>query len=239
MPLEIKNITKTYPDPKGNTFSVHIDFSVADGETLVLAGHSGCGKTTALSIIAGLIAAESGSIVSDGTDLTNLPAWKRHIALVFQDSALFPNMDAGKNIAYSLFIRGVKKETRRRIVEETLSAVHLPSSFARRRIHTLSGGERQRIAIARALASSPRALLMDEPFSSLDSPLRRELWKEFAGFKGAIPCVFVTHDQEEAAALGDRIALMSDGHIVEIEKTRDMFLNPQTEIAAKFFRKEA
>jgi putative spermidine/putrescine transport system ATP-binding protein len=232
MPLEVCNVTKTYP-----AFSVSLDFSVDDGETLALVGPSGCGKTTALNLIAGLLIAETGAIVCGGEDVGDLPPWKRNMGFVFQDLALFPNMDVGRNIAYSLFIRGVKKTERRRVVEECLKIVRLPASFAGRRVHTLSGGERQRVAIARALASSPRALLMDEPFSSLDPPLRRELWREFRGIraKSPIPCIFVTHDQEEAAALGDRIALMNAGRIVEAGTAADLFTRPKTEAAARFF----
>jgi putative spermidine/putrescine transport system ATP-binding protein len=232
VPLEIQNIIKSYPP-----FSVCLNFTVNDGETLALVGPSGCGKTTALNLIAGLLTPESGDILSNGEDIGALPPWKRNIAFVFQDLALFPNMDVGKNIGFSPFIKGVQKKERRRIVEEAMRIVHLPPHFAKRRIATLSGGERQRVAIARSLASSPCALLMDEPFSSLDTPLRHELWLEFRNIRSRsrIPCIFVTHDKEEASIISTKIALMIEGHIVEIATTHDMLHTPKTEAAATFF----
>jgi putative spermidine/putrescine transport system ATP-binding protein len=209
---------------------------VADGETLVLAGPSGCGKTTLLNLIAGLLQEDRGEILMDGENAAGLPPWKRNISVVFQDLALFPHLNVGNNIAYSSFIKGIKKAERRRIVEEALRLVRLPGC-EKRRIDTLSGGERQRVAIARALAARPRLLLLDEPFSSLDAPLRREIQGEFRRIrsKSQAPCIFVTHDREEAAALGDRIALMDRGRIVETGTGRDLFLAPKTEFAAQFF----
>jgi ABC-type Fe3+/spermidine/putrescine transport system ATPase subunit len=210
--LEVKAIKKSYGD-----FSVSVDLSVNAGETLALVGPSGCGKTTALNLIAGLIEPESGSVSIDGQDITRLPAWNRNISVVFQDLALFPHLDVGGNIAYGLFIRGVPKKERRKIIEQTLEIVRL-KGYAARRIDTLSGGERQRVAIARSLASSPRALLLDEPFSSLDAPLRKSLLDDFREIRShsKTPCVFITHDREEARILGGKTALMTNGRVVEI-----------------------
>jgi ABC-type Fe3+/spermidine/putrescine transport system ATPase subunit len=210
---------------------------VGSGETLALVGPSGCGKTTAINLIAGLTEAESGSVSIDGEDLTRLPAWKRNVSVVFQDLALFPNLDVGGNVAYGLFIRGVPKKERRRVIEQTLEIVRL-QGYAVRRIDTLSGGERQRVAIARALAISPRALLLDEPFSSLDVPLRESLRRDFLEIRSRskAPCVFITHDREEAFALGDKVALMMNGRIVETAAGKEMLLAPKTELAAQFFK---
>jgi ABC-type Fe3+/spermidine/putrescine transport system ATPase subunit len=232
MALEVKSLKKTYGD-----FSLSLDLSVDAGETLVLVGASGSGKTTALNLIAGLAEPESGTVIIDGEDITGLPAWKRNISVVFQELALFPHLDVGGNIAYGPFIRGVTRKERRRIIEETLEIVHLPSGYASRRIDTLSGGERQRVAIARSLASNPKALLLDEPFSSLDAPLRKSLRREFLEIRSHsnAPCIFITHDREEAVMLGDRVALMSEGRIIEIGTGRDMLLAPKTEEAARFF----
>lgn len=231
MGIEVRDLRKEYPG-----FSVTLDLDAADGETLVLAGPSGCGKTTALRLLAGLAEADGGELRIDGIDVAHVPPWKRNTALVFQDLALFPHLSVGGNVAYGPAIRGVRRAERRRIVEECLAAVRL-SGYRRRRVDTLSGGERQRTAIARALASSPRLLLMDEPFSSLDAPLRRELRREFRELRSrsAIPCVFVTHDRDEAASLADRIALMDSGRVVETGTARDLFLRPKTSFAARFF----
>jgi ABC-type Fe3+/spermidine/putrescine transport system ATPase subunit len=229
--LEVKALKKSYGD-----FSVSLDLSVGAGETLSLVGPSGCGKTTALNLIAGLIEPESGSVSIDGEDITRLPAWKRNVSVVFQDLALFPHFDVGGNIAYGLFIRGVPKKERRQIIEQTLEIVRL-QGYAGRRIDTLSGGERQRVAIARSLASSPRLLLLDEPFSSLDAPLRKDLRSDFLEIRchSKAPCLFITHDREEALMLGDKVALMKNGLIVETAAGGELLNAPKTEFAAKFF----
>ncbi|MDR1597050.1 MAG: ATP-binding cassette domain-containing protein, partial [Treponema sp.] len=173
MSIEICGLQKQYGD-----FSLTLDFSVADREILVLVGPSGCGKTTALNLIAGFAQASGGSVLVDKKPVTGLPPWKRNIAVVFQDLALFPHLNVEKNITYGLFIRGVCREERRRIAADVLRVVRL-EGYETRSIHTLSGGERQRVAIGRALAISPQALLLDEPFSSLDIPMRRALRQEF------------------------------------------------------------
>jgi len=231
MALEIKNLKKTY----GN-FSILLDFSVNKGETLALVGPSGSGKTTALNLISGISAPEEGKIIIDGNDIGALPTWKRNVSVVFQDLALFPHLDVSGNIAYGLFVRKFPRKERQMIVEDALSTVRL-SGYARRRIDTLSGGEKQRVAIARALASKPRALLLDEPFSSLDAPLRKELRREFLEIRSRsdAPCVFVTHDREEAAIVADRIALIAGGRIIESSSAREIFSEPKTEFAASFF----
>jgi ABC-type Fe3+/spermidine/putrescine transport system ATPase subunit len=229
--IEIYGLQKRYGD-----FSLTLDVSVAGGEILVLVGPSGCGKTTALNLIAGFAQPSGGSVLVDNTPVTGLPPWKRNIAVVFQDLALFPHLNVEKNITYGLFIRGVGREERRRIAAGILRVVRL-EGYETRPVHTLSGGERQRVAIGRALAISPRALLLDEPFSSLDAPLRRALRQEFLEIHAGsgVPCIFVTHDREEAAVLGDRIALMSAGRILELGSDRELFFSPKTEFGVRFF----
>jgi len=231
MALEVEGVKKSY-----GSFSVSLDFSVNNGETLALVGPSGSGKTTALNLISGISAPDEGKIIIEGEDISVLPPWKRNISVVFQDLALFPHLDVGGNIAYGLFVRKTPRKKRLSVVEETLNAVRL-SGYARRRIHSLSGGEKQRVAIARALASKPRALLLDEPFSSLDAPLRKEMRREFLDIRSRsdVPCVFVTHDREEAAIVADRVALIADGRIIETAAVREIFFEPKTEFAARFF----
>jgi ABC-type Fe3+/spermidine/putrescine transport system ATPase subunit len=231
MGLEVNGVKKSY----GN-FSVSLDLSVNKGETLALVGPSGSGKTTALNLISGISAPEEGKIIVDGEDISTLPVHRRNISVVFQDLALFPHLDVGGNIAYGLFVRKIPRKERQRIVEETLHTVRL-FGYAHRRIDTLSGGEKQRVAIARALASMPRALLLDEPFSSLDAPLRKEMRREFLDIRSCsdTPCVFVTHDREEAAIVADRVALIAGGRIIETASVREIFSAPKTEFAARFF----
>ena len=231
MSLRVIGLKKTY-----DNFSLSLDFSVSKGETLALVGPSGSGKTTVLNLLAGLAAPESGKILSGNKDISFLPAWKRNISVVFQDLALFPHLDVGGNIAYGLRIRKVPPAERRKIIENMLKMVHLPG-YASRRIDTLSGGERQRVAIARSLACSPRALLLDEPFSSLDAPLRKTLNMEFKEIRSHsdAPCIFVTHNKDEAVILGDRIALMEDGQIIETGTGRELILAPKTAFCAGFF----
>jgi iron(III) transport system ATP-binding protein len=242
MAIELRGLSKTFrgetsrPGQGGGDFSLYIDLRVEENETLILAGPSGCGKTTALHLAAGLLRPDGGSILVDGRDITSLPAWKRDVSMVFQDLGLFPHLNVAGNVGYGLFIRGVKKKERAERVREALRQARL-SGYEKRRIHELSGGERQRTAIARALASSPRLLLLDEPFSSLDAPLRKAMREEFLEIRSSssIPCIFVTHDREEAAFLGDRVALMKDGGIVECGKTEELFLSPRTRFSAEFF----
>jgi ABC-type Fe3+/spermidine/putrescine transport system ATPase subunit len=233
MPLEIRALEKTF----AGGFRLFIDkLEVAGGETLALTGPSGCGKTTVLNLIAGFIREDRGEILLDGEDAAALPPWKRGIAVVFQDLALFPHLSVGGNAAYGPLLQGLGRRERQRLAREALALVRLPG-WEKRRVDTLSGGERQRVAIARALAAQPRLLLLDEPFSSLDAPLRREIQGEFAAIRARsrVPCVFVTHDREEAALLGDRIALMDRGRIVETGTGGELFLEPKTAFAGRFF----
>jgi ABC-type Fe3+/spermidine/putrescine transport system ATPase subunit len=231
MALQVTALKKHF-----DNFSLDLDFSVADGETLVLAGPSGCGKTTALNIIAGLLPQDSGSIFLDNKPLDDLPAWQRNVAVIFQDLALFPHLNVEKNLAYSLTLRHVPKQEKSAIVRRMLEIIHL-SGYEKRRIHTLSGGEKQRLAIGRALAQNPVVLLLDEPFSGLDIVLRRSLRDEFREIRknSTAPWIFVTHSSEEALALGDRIALINAGKIVESGYAKELAQHPQTEFGKQFF----
>ncbi|MFA6508614.1 MAG: ABC transporter ATP-binding protein [Treponemataceae bacterium] len=230
MSIEVRSLVKNYPD-----FSVDIGLSVGSNETLVLAGPSGCGKTTALQMIAGLVLPDSGLVIVDGHTVNDLPAWKRGIGIVFQDLALFPHLSVGGNVGYGPLIAGISRAKRQQIITESLAAVRL-DGYEPRRVDTLSGGERQRVAIARALAAKPKALLMDEPFSSLDAPLRRALRTEFRELRTreGFPCIFVTHDREEAAAVADRIAVMNAGRVVECGSPAQLFNEPKTAFTAHF-----
>ncbi len=216
-------------------FLVSVDLELGDSELLVLAGPSGCGKSSALNLISGLVEADSGSISINGTDISGVPSWKRGIGLVFQDSSLFPHLTVEKNIAYGPFIAGKPKKEQRELANHYIQALRL-GGYEKRRVQTLSGGEKQRVAIARSLAAGPRVLLMDEPFSSLDAPLRREFRTEFRELREreGFPCIFVTHDREEAAIMADRIAVMQNGWIVETGPPQELFFAPRTAFVAEF-----
>jgi len=171
----------------------------------------------------------------DGREIGSLPPWKRRIGYVFQEAHLFPHLSVGSNIAYGPFIRGMRRKERNERVDWALSLVHM-ERFRDRRPDSLSGGERQRISIARALAADPAALFLDEPFSSLDAPLRREMQEAFCELKTRLdlPAIFVTHDREEAAAVGERIAIMEGGRIVEEGRIEELFADPTTSFSARF-----
>jgi ABC-type Fe3+/spermidine/putrescine transport system ATPase subunit len=228
--LRAQSIVKTYPE-----FRLEASFAVEPGEILVLAGPSGCGKSTLLQLVLGLLPAEGGRIFLDGVDIGALPAWRRRLGLVFQDLALFPHLSVGGNVAFGPAAAGKNRAARRMLVEDSLRLVRL-EGYGHRRVSTLSGGERQRVAIARALAAEPRALLLDEPFSSLDAPLRLELRRSVRELVAAtgLPCLFVTHDREEAAMVGDRIAVMRDGRIVESGGAARIFTAPSKVFTAEF-----
>jgi putative spermidine/putrescine transport system ATP-binding protein len=205
------------------------------GEFISFLGPSGCGKTTTLRMVAGFEQPTSGSIKIDGKEITNLPPNQRNIGMVFQSYALFPNMTVAQNIGFGLKVAGVSKETREKRVAEMLDLIHM-ANFAQRYPYQLSGGQQQRVALARALAIQPQLLLLDEPLSALDAKIRLELRSEIRAVqqKLGITTIYVTHDQEEALSLSDRVVVMKDGRIEQIGAPAEIYTAPQTRFVASF-----
>lgn len=210
-----------------------VDLAVTPGELVTLVGPSGCGKSTFLRAIAGLEPLDAGSVVLSGVDVTSVPAEKRRVGLVFQDNALFGHLRVGRNIAFGL--RHLPKATRDERVAEMLDLVKL-GHLARRYPHQLSGGEQQRVALARALAPQPAVVLMDEPFGALDEVLREELGWEVKSIlaKRKTAAILVTHDRHEAITIGDRVAVMDDGKILQCAAPRTVYDQPATRFVADF-----
>jgi sulfate transport system ATP-binding protein len=212
-----------------------VSLEVPDGEFFVLLGPSGSGKSTILRIIAGLVEADQGRVLLHGSDVTRLPPQKRGIGLVFQNYALFQHMSAGENIEFPLKIRKVPAPERRRRREELLEMVGL-SGLGGRLPQQLSGGQQQRVALARALAHQPEVLLLDEPFGALDARIRADLRRTVRGIQRElrVTTIFVTHDQEEAFELADRLGVMNYGRLLEVGPPHELYLRPQTEFVATF-----
>ncbi len=212
------------------------DLSVEPGEVLALLGPSGCGKTTLLRLIAGLEAPDAGSrIAFGGTDVTQLPIEQRGVGMVFQHYALFPQMTVESNIGYGLKIRGTPEDQRRRMVGELIDLVRL-NGLEKRRPAELSGGQRQRVALARAVAVRPRVLLLDEPLTALDAKLKESLRDELAELlrRLHITAIHVTHDQQEALAIADRLAVMQAGRIVQVGDGETLYRTPAHPFVASF-----
>ena len=234
VPIVLRGCAKAFAD---GTRALHpIDLEIAAGETLVLLGPSGCGKTTTLRIIAGLETPDAGGRVRFGdADVTDVPIERRHVGMVFQSYALFPNMTVAGNIAYGLRVRRMAPAERDARVQEMLAMMRI-ESLAERRIDQLSGGQRQRVALARAIAPRPRVLLLDEPLTALDARLREALRVEIDGLLRSlrITTVYVTHDQAEAMALGDRIAVMAQGRIAQLGTPQQVYDAPADAFVADF-----
>ncbi len=213
----------------------NINFHVAEGELLVLLGASGSGKTTILRIIAGLEDPDTGSVILHHKDVSDLPARERGVGVIFQSYALFPKMTVEKNIGYGLRIRKRKRKEIKATVNELISLVQL-EEHRKKYPSQLSGGQQQRVAIARTLAYKPDVLLFDEPFGALDAQTRTHLRREIRRLlkKVNVPSIFITHDQEEALELGDRIAVLNVGHIEQIGTPHEVYNHPATEYVATF-----
>src|ERR1051325_331642 len=213
----------------------NISFDVGEGEVLVLLGASGSGKTTILRIIAGLEMPYTGKVILHGKDVTELPARERGVGVIFQSYALFPKMTVEKNIGYGLRIRKRKRKEIRETVNELLQLVQL-EEHRKKYPSQLSGGQQQRVAIARTLAYKPEVLLFDEPFGALDTGTRSRLRRDIRALlkKVKVPSIFITHDQEEALELGDRVAVLNQGHIEQIGTPYDIYNHPATEYVASF-----
>ena len=230
--LNLQGATKRF----GDVYALRdATLAIRRGEFMTLLGPSGCGKTTLLNLIAGFLAADDGRIEIDGTRVNEIPTYKRGIGMMFQNYALFPHMSAADNIGYGLRMRGVPKPEIRRKVAEALALVRL-GGVEERRPHQLSGGQQQRVALARALVISPKVLLLDEPFSALDRNLRASMQIEVKEIQRqlGVTTVFVTHDQSEALALSDRLAVMFEGRIRQVGTPQDIYRRPSDRYVASF-----
>ncbi|MCZ8374060.1 MAG: ABC transporter ATP-binding protein [Beijerinckiaceae bacterium] len=212
-----------------------VDLAVARGEFISLLGPSGCGKTTLLRIIAGLAAADGGSVTLDGQDISRLPPHRRDVGVVFQNYALFPHLTVAENIAFGLRAKGAPAAEITATVERFLTLIHM-AAFADRSVRALSGGQQQRVAVARALATKPKLLLLDEPFSALDRKLRETMQIDLRRLLRELgtTAIFVTHDQDEALIMSDRIAVMNRGRIEQLDTPEAIYARPATPFALEF-----
>ena len=235
--LSISGVTKEFTTPEGGIVRALDDVSleIAEGSFTVLLGPSGCGKTTLLRSIAGLETPDSGEIRLHGERIDDVPVWKRRVNTVFQSYALFPHMTVAQNIAFGLEMDGISKGDIAEEVDRSLAMVRL-EGLGGRRPTQLSGGQQQRVALARALAKKPQVLLLDEPLSALDLKLRRGMQTELKRLQRetSITFVLVTHDQEEAMAMADTVAVFDSGHIAQVGEPRDVYLRPRTRFVADF-----
>jgi putative spermidine/putrescine transport system ATP-binding protein len=230
--LTLKNITKQFAT---NYAVENFNLDIEKGEFVTFLGPSGCGKTTTLRMIAGFETQTSGTITLNGEEISNKPANQRKMGMVFQSYALFPNLTIGDNIGFGLMVSHTPKADIAERVDEMLKLIHLPT-YGKRYPYQLSGGQQQRVALARALAVRPQVLLLDEPLSALDAKIRVELRNEIRAIQQelGITTIYVTHDQEEALSLSDRIVVMKDGHIEQIGTPFEIYNFPRTPFTASF-----
>ncbi|MBL0931101.1 MAG: ABC transporter ATP-binding protein [Alphaproteobacteria bacterium] len=232
MKLEVQDLVRRF----GNALALDgASLDANSGEIVALLGPSGCGKTTLLRIVAGLVLPDRGRVTLAGADITDLPPHKRDVGVVFQNYALFPHLDVAGNVAYGLRAQRRPEAEIKRIVERMLALVHL-SDFAGRSVRGLSGGQQQRVAVARALAVEPKLLLLDEPFSALDRKLREAMQIDLRRLLRDVgtTAIFVTHDQDEALVMSDRIAVMNEGRFEQIDAPAALYDKPKTAFALDF-----
>jgi multiple sugar transport system ATP-binding protein len=231
--IALENLTKIYPD--GTEAVTSLDLEIEDGEFVVFVGPSGCGKTTALRMIAGLEAITDGTVKIEGEVVNDLPPKDRDIAMVFQNYALYPHMNAGANMGFALKMRGVSREEVENRVREAAHILGLTDAL-KKKPRTLSGGQRQRVAMGRAIVRQPQAFLMDEPLSNLDAKLRVEMRAEIARLQRDlnVTTVYVTHDQTEAMTMGDRVAVMRGGLLQQVAAPQVLYDRPRNLFVAEF-----
>jgi len=230
--VELKNISKNYDNVHALN---NVNLNISDGEFFSLLGPSGSGKTTCLKIIAGFEQANQGHVYLFGDEVSDIPPYKRKVNTVFQDYALFPHMSVGQNIGYSLKIRNINKIEQEKKVREILEIVKL-SGYEDRRINQLSGGQKQRVALARSLINKPKVLLLDEPLGALDLKLREQMQVELKVLQRQfnITFIYVTHDQQEALSMSDRIAVFNEGNIEQVDTPSNIYLSPNSSFVANF-----
>ena len=230
--IDLRNISVKLGDAQ---ILENLSMYIRDKEFITLLGPSGCGKTTTLRIIAGFLEPDSGEVVFENKVINGVPPHKRQVNTIFQRYALFPHLNVYENIAFGLRVKKMKEKEISETVKEMLNLVNL-NGFERRNVNSLSGGQQQRVAIARALAVKPRVLLLDEPLGALDLKLRKDMQVELKNIQQrlGITFIYVTHDQEEALAISDRIAVMKDGHIMQIGTPNEIYAKPQNPFVAGF-----
>lgn len=230
--MRLEGVTKRFGEQKAVD---NVSLEIRDGEFFSLLGPSGCGKTTLLRMIAGFDTPDEGRVIIGGKDMTEVPPYLRPVNTVFQNYALFPHMTVEQNIAFGLRMKKMPRDEIARRVQWALELINLPG-YEKRRTDQMSGGQRQRIALARALVNEPEVLLLDEPLSALDLKLRQELRVDLMNLQErlGITFIFVTHDQEEALVMSDRIAVMNKGRIEQLGPTEEIYELPQTAFVAKF-----
>ncbi len=230
--VELKNISVSFDDEQ---ILKNISLDIKDKEFITFLGPSGCGKTTTLRLIAGFLEPNEGDIIFDNKRINDVPAHKRQVNTIFQRYALFPHLNVYENIAFGLRVKKMKEDEIKTKVEEMLKLVNL-TGLEKRSIDTLSGGQQQRVAIARAIANHPRVLLLDEPLAALDLKLRKDMQKELKKIQQqlGITFIFVTHDQEEALTMSDRVIVMDNGKIQQIGTPQDIYNEPENAFVADF-----